>query len=193
MKIWSRTSRYMSMDDVYPTPLRSLYQYWNSKSNNSIPPEQSDLNISDFRHCLNNIALIEIESEFEESRYLIVGSALKQLLGKDPIGKTIGEVYARDIAAEVAGALQTVAVNGIPSFYVREFQIFGKSFGYCRLLLPLRARRTVIDRILIGIYPTSTTLTHAKQWQSAVADLEAEKEAEERLMEEWAVAVRRDP
>lgn len=192
MKIWSRTSRYMSMDDVYPPPLKELYEYWQSKTRNREPPAQADLKIGDFPQCLNNIALIQIQSDFEDSRYLIVGGALKRLLGKDPVGKTLSEVYEPEIASEVATALQKVAVSGVPSFYVREFQILGKSFGYCRLLLPLQTKRAVIDRVLIGIYPTSAALTHARQWQSAVADLDAQKAAEGRLAEEWVIDVSRD-
>lgn len=182
----------MNMGDMYPTPLRDLYDYSFSKTVNGEPPRQSALKIADFPKCLANIALVRIESDFEESRYLIVGSALKRLLGRDPVGKPLYEVSRQDIATEVASALQKVAVIGLPSFYVREFQILGKSFGYCRLLLPLQTKRSVIDRVLIGIYPTSASLTHAKQWQSAVSDMDAQRAAEARVMEESSVDIARE-
>lgn len=185
-KIWSRTSEYLSLESITPKPLADLLAYWRRCRATGSVPRQADMAVSAFPDCLSNIALVQLAGDPEQSRYLIVGDALKSLLGENPVGRSLTEVYSEDIAAEVAEALRKVARTREPSFYTREFQILGKSFGYYRLLLPLRVQGDAVERVLVGIYPTTGELRSAKQWRSALEELQDRERTEERMAADWA-------
>ena len=185
-KFWARTAQYLSLAEVNPPPLRNLHAYWHACAGLDSIPAQRDLDPRKFADVHANIALVAMGGEPARARYLLVGAALKRLLGRDPTGLFIEQVYPHRTAQEIYTAFDAVRASRTPSFYQRDFQILGRSFGYWRLLLPLRLSGHAIERILIGIYPTSTDLRHAAQWQEPLAELERETEAEQRMRADWA-------
>jgi hypothetical protein len=186
-KIWSRTAEYLSLNDIRPPPLAQLYAYWQKcRSSDEDLPAQQDLSLREVPECMGNLALVALETAPAGARYLLVGPALKKLLGADPTGKRIDEIYSRSIAREVYDAFGRAARDRTPSFYQRDFEILGRSFGYYRLILPLRlGEGEGVRRLLVGIYPTSDRLTEADQWRGALADLEAQERKEDEMQRAW--------
>lgn len=185
-RIWSRTAEYLSLEDIRPPPLAELHAYWLARCPEGDVPRQMELSPRDLGASVRNTALIDIEQAPPGARYVLVGDALKRLLGRDPTGHRVDEIYGPTIAREVYGAFGRVAEARTASFYVREFQILGKSFGYYRLLLPLRlGEDKAIRRILIGIYPTSDRLNEARDWRDPLNRLEAQEREEQAMQSAW--------
>jgi len=192
-KIWAQTSEFLSLNEVRPAPLFDLYTYWSDCCSGDAPPAQQDMSLDMVRESLGNIALIDLERNPAGARYLLVGSALKKLLGKDPTGKLVDQVYSQSIAREVYEAFGRAVRDRQASFYQRDFEILGRSFGYYRLILPLRlGKEEAVRRILIGIYPTDRRLIESKQWRSVVDDMENERLQEDRLSNDWRASMEAD-
>lgn len=185
-RIWSYTAEYLTIKAVDDEVMCDLHAYWRAAAPEDEVPRQKDLHIAEMPDCRGNIALVDIEPEPFRARYLLVGSALVRLLGKDPTGLYVEDVYSKDIAEEALGAFRRVVGERQPLFYRREFQILGKSFGYKRLLLPLRLKSEEVRRVLLCIRPIDRKLERASQWRSYVEKLEAEEAAEARMATAWA-------
>lgn len=183
-KIWSRTSEYLSLTEIEPPALADLHAYWSQVGGGDVP-RQTDLNPRAMGEALHHVALVEIERRPAGARYLLVGEALKRLLGADPTGKRIDEVYSRAVAREVYEAFSKAVRSREAAFYRRDFQILGKTFGYFRLILPLSGRDGAVERLLIAIYPTDPSLKRARQWREAVEDLERRRRAEASMETAW--------
>lgn len=176
--------------------MADLYRYWLGRSDNGMPPRQKDLAIHQMPNCLSNIALIDVARPAREdgdvppgfpvrARYLMVGEALTKLLGENPTGMLINEVYGSDVALEVGRTLLKSVETQRALYYRREFQILHKSFGYDRLILPMRLQGTDVRRILLAIYPLDSKLVSAEQWRSELAKFDAMERTEARMAEAW--------
>ncbi|WP_028794027.1 hypothetical protein [Thalassobaculum salexigens] len=196
-RIWSNTAEYLSLSAIDRPVLADLYRYWRDLSVNGVPPRQKDLALHDMPDCLSNIALIDVARPTREdkdlppgfplrARYLLVGEALTRLLGENPTGMLINEVYSRDVAQEVGGALFKSMDTQRPLYYRREFQILRKSFGYDRLILPMRLQASEVRRILLAIFPLDKKLVSADQWRGELEKFEAMQEMETRMSAAWA-------
>jgi len=190
-KIWSNTAEFMSLEHIQPQPMAELHQYWEDRVKEGQPPTQKDLSIRDMPDCLDNIALLDIgitdkERPRLQAKYLIIGEALKKLLGSDPTGLPIEDVYADNIAEEIYGAIKKCAKQRQALYFRREFQILNKSFGYNRLMLPLRLNGERVARVLICIYPLDKNLVSAEQWQNEVTKMKEMEARERRYESAWA-------
>lgn len=196
-RIWSNTAEYLSLSEIDRPVLADLHRYWRGRSANGYPPRQKDLAVHDMPDCLSNIALIDVAPPSREdtelppgfplrARYLMVGEALTKLLGENPTGMLINEVYSNDVALEVARALLKSMETQTALYYRREFQILRKSFGYDRLILPMRLQGTEVRRILLAIYPLDRNLVSADQWQRELAKFDAMEQVENRMASAWA-------
>lgn len=196
-RIWSNTAEYLSLSAIQRSEMAELYGYWRLACEGDAPPRQKDLAIHEMPNCLSNIALIDVapaapkDSELPadfpiRARYLMVGESLKRLLGEDPTGQLINEVYSRDVAAEVGRAFLKSMETQSPLYYRREFQILTKSFGYDRLVLPMRLQGGEVRRLLLCIYPLDSKLVSAEQWRSELAKVEAMERTEAQMASAWA-------
>jgi hypothetical protein len=196
-RIWSNTAEYLSLSAIDRPVLAELYQYWLQRSHDGDPPRQKDLAIQQMPKCLSNIALVDVAPPTDKdadvpvgfpirARYLMVGEALTKLLGDNPTGMLINEVYSKDVALEVGRALQKSMETQRPLYYRREFQILRKSFGYDRLILPMRLQGAEVRRILLAIYPLDSGLVSADQWRGELAKVEAMEEVETQMAAVWA-------
>lgn len=70
-------------------------------------------------------------------------------------------------------------------YYRREFQILTKSFGYDRLVLPMRLQGSEVRRVLLCIYPLDTKLVSADQWRGELAKVEEMERAEAAMANAW--------
>ena len=186
-KIWSNTAEFMSLEDIRPAAMADLYAYWRQAFQNDGPPRQKDLTIQGMPpECLDHIALLDLANPPTKAKYLIIGAALKKLLGADPTGQYIQDVYPESIHTEIQAAFAKAAQRQEALYFRREFQVLTKSFGYDRLIMPLRLDGPTIRRILICIYPLDPKLTSANQWQNEVAKLEDMERREQRFESAWA-------
>lgn len=196
-RIWSNTAEYLSLSAISRPEMAGLYDYWREAAEDEGLPRQKDLAIHDMPECLGNIALLDVVTEKSQepelpsgfpirARYLMVGEALKTLLGEDPTGRLINDVYSEDVACEIGRALRKSVDTWAALYYRREFQILRKSFGYDRLILPLRLQGNEIRRILLCIYPLDDNLTSAKQWRGELERLQAMERMEGRMASAWA-------
>lgn len=196
-RIWSNTAEYLSLSAIHRPEMAGLYEYWREADQDGGPPRQKDLAVHDMPDCLDNIALLDVAPAAARdpdlpagfpirARYLMVGEALKNLLGEDPTGHLINEVYSEDVAGEVGRALLKSVETRSALYYRREFQILTKSFGYDRLVLPMRLQSDEIRRILLCIYPLDSKLTSAKQWRNELERVEAMEQAEGQMASAWA-------
>ncbi|WPZ36986.1 hypothetical protein T8K17_12705 [Thalassobaculum sp. OXR-137] len=196
-RIWSNTAEYLSLSAIERPALAELYRYWRNQAGSGDLPRQKDLSIQEMGDCLGNIALIDIapatagEPDLPagfpvRARYLLVGEALIKLLGVNPTGRLINQVYAKNVALEVCGALRKSMDTRQPLYYRREFQIIKKSFGYDRLILPMRLQGSDVRRILLAIYPLDSSLVSAEQWQRELAKFDAMQAVETKMASAWA-------
>ena len=100
--------------------------------------------------CLGHIALLDIETEPFRAKYMIVGEALKKLLGADPTDQYLDTVYPKLISDEIYGAFKR-SMDGRRAPFPARVSNLMKSFGYNRLILPMRLNGDRIRRILICI------------------------------------------
>jgi hypothetical protein len=196
-RIWSNTAEYLSLGAIERLEMAELHRYWDSFVVDGRPPLQKDLSVHEMPECLANIALLDVSVPQQEhrdvpdgfplrARYLMVGDALKSLLGENPTGRLVSDVYKRGVAIEVSRALAKAMDTRGALYYRREFQILTKSFGYDRLILPMRLQGEDVRRILLCIYPLSDRLVSAEQWRSELAKVEDMETAEARVASAWA-------
>lgn len=173
-KVWQSVDEYLPLDAVDQVlPLRHLLNAWRwARREPDQPPTLRETVSPGLAGTIANMALVQFDPAAGTARYCIVGRKLVQLLGKNPTGKTVHEVYSKSIADDVYAALRLVAETQQPTFYRREFIIIGRSFGYFRLLLPV-VRHLPGVFMLMGIYPSSSKFLDAAQWQAHLAEAEA--------------------
>ena len=102
-------------------------------------PRRADLDPVDIAYCLGNVALVEIGPLFRP-RYRLVGTKLAELLGEDPTGRYLDEMYSPAIRSEALGAYRRTVETGTPDYTERVFNLLFLKFGYYRLLLPFSWR-----------------------------------------------------
>ncbi len=168
--IFSKTIRYPSLTDVSPEPLALLRDAWIASKKKGNWVLSSDFDLSGLKAILPNLALLRLQHDPMRAKYEIVGPKLVKLLGRDPNGLWLDQVYPDDIKGEIHAAIRAVCDEGNAQFFVREYRVLAKRFGYRRLMLPLY--KNLDDpkptRVIVGIYPTSNKLKEAEQWRKAV-------------------------
>ncbi|MGV8833642.1 MAG: hypothetical protein ACOH2N_16850 [Devosia sp.] len=169
MPIWSSSDEYLPQTNVSPTQLHDLLACWNQLAKLSLPLLDDLLDVSG-RLGLSNMALVQMLPSDGTARYRVVGRNLVRLLGKDPTGAKIDQVYQGSILHDVCAALNLVSLNLEPTYYSRRFQILHLIFGYRRLLLPIR-RLSGTTEILVAIYPEQG-LSVARDWKTALSTSE---------------------
>lgn len=185
--IWHRTSSYPDLGAVEPEPLRVLLETWRRAAGDGAIPRAQDLPVEALKGVLPHMALVALGLPVERPRYLVFGTALRSLLGRDPTGQAVEAVYPPGIVREVLAAFRKVVRERRPLFYKREFRILGHSFGYFRLMLPLGDATGRITHVVLGIVPTTADLHRAEQWQSAVEALKLRQA--EAAAKDWAAAL----
>lgn len=193
LKIWANTASYLYLRDLHNQEMADLYSYWETQIEEHSIPRQNVLEPEKLLPCFNNLALVKLESVDEsvlstglDGRYAMVGANLKRLLGKDPTGQWLSEVYSKTLAEEISSCFQKAVSQRQALYYRREFRILRKHFGYYRLVLPLRGKTQDITSVLLCIYPMDQSLRDAKQWQKDIRQAEARTRQDEADKRAWA-------
>lgn len=189
MKIWSWTAAYLSIDGIDRDDLRGLAEHWRAVSRDlggAVPPPDA-IDIHQFESMFAHFALVDV-TDVEHPRYAVVGANLIALLGRDPTGRRLEAIYRPRIVEEIRTCFRRAVSERQPLFYRREFQLFGRSLGYDRLVLPL-AGPDGIDRLLVAIYPLDKALTRASQWQGLTRRLDEQEALDLKFAGLWAADV----
>lgn len=190
LNILVRTAEFLRVPEGLPEPFVALHDHWHAISPTGGIAFQRDFDLHRFRSVLDHLALAQIVAEPPTARYLLVGRALQRLLGEDPTGRFVDQIYSPDIAAEVLSAFRKTHADRQPSAFKREFRVLGHSFGYQRLLLPLRAgQQGQSARVLVCILPLSSGLISARQWRSVLQRRNAILAREQEFQRAWATSL----
>jgi hypothetical protein len=155
---------------VRTTELRRLLQHWYDLKGDRPLPRRVDLDPVDIAYCLANVALIEIEQPWRP-RYRLVGTRLAALLGEDPTGRYVDEMYSSAIRGEALAAYRRTIETGEPDYTERVFNLLFLKFGYYRLLLPFSWRREgPADLVLAAFFPTDRAVRRAADWLGRVPE-----------------------
>ena len=158
----------MARPIVRTTELRRLLQHWYDLKGDQPLPRRADLDPTDIAYCLGHVALIEIEPPFRP-RYRLVGTRLVDLLGEDPTGRYVDEMYSTAIRGEALDAYRRTIETGEPDYAERVFNLLFLKFGYYRLLLPFAWRSEGrADLVLAAFYPTDRAIRRAVDWLGGV-------------------------
>ena len=171
-KVWQSIDEYLPLAETEQVmPLRQLLNAWRWIVHDAHhPPVLAEVMSPGLRGVAPNMALLKVDAPAGTATYRVVGRNLVRLLGKDPGGSEIHDVYSGSFAREVFAALDAVVRTGLPTFYRRDFMILARSFGYFRLLPPV-SRREAGAFVLLAIYllppssmtPSSGSRTSKKQ------------------------------
>jgi len=157
---------------VRTSELRQLLQHWYNLKGDRPLPRRADLDPVDIAYCLGNVALVEIEPPLRP-RYRLVGTKLADLLGDDPTGRYLDEMYSTAIRSEALSAYRRAVETGEPDYTERVFNLLFLKFGYYRLLLPFSWRTEGrADLVLAAFFPTDRAVRRAVDWLGRVPEHE---------------------
>jgi hypothetical protein len=163
----------MAGPTIRTTELRRLLQHWYDLKGDRPLPRRTDFDPTDVAYCLGNVALVEIEPPFRP-RYRLVGTRLADLLGEDPTGRYVDEMYSPSIRNDALAAYRRTIETGEPDYSERVFNLLFLKFGYYRLLLPFAWRSEGrADLVVAAFYPTDRAFRRAIDWLSRVPKSEA--------------------
>jgi len=173
-RLWSWTAHGLNLSAIEPAELQVLRDAWAEAQDDDGVARLNRFNPRDLGRILRNIALTDVRGGAARATYRLVGANLTRLYGRDLTGLRVDECYSGAILAEVVGAYATVIAERGPLFSTREFQLFGRCFGYRRLLLPLSADGRTVTHVVLGLYP-SNGLNEAADWRPYEQDLAVER------------------
>lgn len=150
------------------TELRRLLQHWHDLKGERSLPRRADLDPTAIAYCLGNIALVEIEPSFRP-RYRLVGTRLADLLGEDPTGRYVDEMYSTGVRTEALSAYRRTIETGEPDYAECTTNLLFLKFGYYRLLLPFAWRSEgQADLVVAAFFQTDRALRQAVAWLGRV-------------------------
>jgi hypothetical protein len=156
----------LALDQIAPNELRQLYEHWATLKGQRLLPSRADIDLGQVSFCVSHLAVASIEPEPFRVRYEFVGDSLIQLYGEDLTGRYVDELYSAPVRAEALSAYRRVVATAEPIFTRRIFDLLIKRFGYYRLMLPLAVSGRMVDHVLVGIYPTDSTVKRSVEWRS---------------------------
>lgn len=189
-KLWSWTAHSLTLENLEPPALQRLLGLWHATRDDDGTPWLARFDPKQLDTEVRQIALVDVSAGVADARYRLVGSALSRLYGRDLTGKLVRECYSGSVLREVQEAYARVVAERWPLYSTREFQLFGRSFGYRRLLLPLSRTGEEVSHVVLGLYPASPALTDASQWRPYEQELAAESF---RAAQAFTPSVTRDP
>lgn len=161
-----QTRKVFDLSQIEPEPAKALHDYWMSMADGPGLPRRKHLDLTSLRPVMGNLALLEVTRMPFRVRYRIVGTELVRLLGFNPTGKPVDELYDPQIVDEVHETIQKATLYRKPRFDVKEFRIFNTSLGYRRLVLPLEKEADGKQYIILCIHPIQSWLQTAADWKS---------------------------
>lgn len=137
--------------------LSSLYKYWDGKRGGRAMPAWSTFDPVEMREWLGYLNLVAVEEDRTKFRYRIFATNIARIIGRDMTGRGVHE-SAPDIVEELVQTYAAVEQSLTPLFIAHEEGLQGATFRHHRLLLPLSEDEKQVDKILVGVWPISTSL-----------------------------------
>jgi hypothetical protein len=146
------------MPVITTSQLRSLAELWESKRRGDLIPCRSDFSDADLRPWFGNLLMVDVVEGPHQFRFRLMGTSLVDAASRELTGKFFDEAdisgYEPDVLEDYAETVRTRApfcktrrYNPTPGTFMEHWRI------YERLLLPLAADGSRIDRILGCSYP----------------------------------------
>ena len=110
----------MEREDIQSDRLRRLYDYWQSKRGSRKFPARADLDPTEFRYILGNIAMADVERGPLRFRFRLVGTEIVQRDGTDLTGRYTDDHPLPGYRALLYDAYRHTVEAAEPNCYVRE-------------------------------------------------------------------------
>ena len=134
---------------------RALFEYWASKRTEGRLPARADIDPIDLRRLLPRLALIDVlrDGGTLDFRYRLTGTEIVERAGRDPTGRTFGELYAGDYRETAIATYRKVVETAKPLLSERTYPLVPERefLRYDRLLLPLAADGRTVDMVMLLI------------------------------------------
>lgn len=141
--------------DELSLPLKSVYDYWSElRPAPDMFPKRSQIKPQKMKALLPYIGIIEKRDPDGDFYYRLIGTGLAALLGFDPTGQRIRDVFQPQIRDRLLQALEWVEMNKTPSLRVVTFEdVRNIRMEYYRLILPLAENGKTINMFLLAADP----------------------------------------
>lgn len=130
--------------------VKRAFEYWSAKKRCDRLPARADIDPVEIPSVLPYLTLVERDEKDRRMRYRLFGSALVDLLGRDPTGLYLDEVYPDFNASPSKLFREQVFDMGKPSHRIgRPTLRFAKDFySVERLYLPLAEDGRQVDMVI---------------------------------------------
>lgn len=131
------------------TGLRTLYDYWRSRSPSGLLPPKAIVDPVAMRPWLGNITLVDVAEGGRTFRIRLCGSALVERLGLDLTGRDLSAIPDEAYRERLEDEFRRVAATGRPSVSRNRRRIAGTPYDFEILRLPLGDNGRDVSNILI--------------------------------------------
>jgi hypothetical protein len=143
----------LNMEAVAERRLHRLHAYWRDRRRGAAPPSREDIDPSDLKELLPNLALIDVEDGPRRYRFRLVGTEIVARYGQELTGKRLDEVELGSELASISAQYDETVMERAPTYCRHELTRPGdRLLRYERLLLPLSRDGIHVDMLLGGYY-----------------------------------------
>jgi hypothetical protein len=136
-----------------PGDLRTMFDYWHSKSAGRAMPARSDIDPMEIKPLLPSLILVDVVYDAANKPdfvYRLVGTREVEVRGENPTGRRVAEAYFGPSLENVLGCYQRVLDSGRPfvddDYFVRDGDDFADEVN---IFLPLSNDGQRINMIMV--------------------------------------------
>jgi hypothetical protein len=139
----------------YSANLQRIFAYWLAKSGGRAMPQRSDLDPTEIPpRLLPGITLVDVVSDPRRYVYRLVGTMEAEVRGYDPTGKSVGEAYFGENAADATECYDLVVGTRMPILDRLPFLERRRGYqGAESLFLPLSNDGQAVNMIMVFFDP----------------------------------------
>lgn len=141
----------------YSANLQRIYAYWQGKRGNRAMPRRADLDPTEIPpRLLPGITLVDVVPDLRRYVYRLVGTKEVEVRGSDPTGKSVGEAFYGENAADATRCYDRVVETQAPVLDPVPFLERKRGYrGAESLFLPLSNDDVAVNMILVFFDPES--------------------------------------
>jgi len=141
----------------YGAHLQWIYRYWLEKRGSRSMPGRSDLDPAEIpARLLPGITLVDVVPDPRRYVYRLVGTMEAEVRGYDPTGKSVGEAYFGENAADATECYDLVVKTCVPVLDPLPFLERRRGYrGAESLFLPLSNDGVAVNMIVVFFDPDS--------------------------------------
>jgi hypothetical protein len=134
---------------------RQLFAYWRDKRRGARLPGRADIDPIEIPRHLPCLALIDVvrHDETLDFRYRLTGTEIVDKAGRDPTGKSFGQLYSGTYLQQAYATYRDIVRSGQPAMSQRVFPAdpSRRFVTYDRLILPLAADGQTVDMLMLHV------------------------------------------